>query len=131
MTGRHKKWFPWLPVALLCLVIFVQSGYPSPDMGPSFPLQDKVLHLAVYGVLAFLFARACRLTWPGYHSRHVLLLVSVGFTTLYGLSDEFHQSLVAARQAEFLDVVADFAGGVMGAGVYLQWRDRRDRADKQ
>jgi hypothetical protein len=49
--------FYWLPVLMLCVLIFVQSSFPSPDFGPSaFPLKDKVLHMAAYGVLAALFS---------------------------------------------------------------------------
>ena len=121
MTGSYKKWFPWLPVFLLCLTIFLQSCFPSPDMGPSFPLKDKLLHAGVYGLLAVLFARACRISWPGRLSWRQLLFVSVSFATLYGISDELHQSLVAARQAEVWDVVADFVGSVVGAWLYLKW----------
>jgi len=127
MTGRHKKWVHWLPVIALCLVIFLQSSFPSPELGPSFPLKDKLLHMAAYGLLAILFARACRETWPGRLYRKQLLFVSIGFATLYGLGDELHQSLVASRQAEGWDVVADFAGGAMGAFLYVKWVFARGR----
>jgi len=128
MTGRHKKWVHWLPVIALCLAIFLQSSFPSPELGPSFPLKDKLLHMAAYGLLAIFFAHACQKTWPGRLSLKQLLLVSAGFATLYGISDELHQSLVAARQAEGLDVVADFWGGIMGAVLYLKWVAARRRA---
>ena len=120
MPGPHNKFNLWLPVIILCLVIFVQSCYPSPDIGPSFPLKDKVLHLAGYGLLAALFVRACRWTWSGRLSGLQLMLLGVGFATLYGLSDELHQSLVAARQAELMDLAADFAGSILGSSVYLK-----------
>lgn len=130
MLDRHNKFFLWLPVILLCLAIFLQSCFPSPDMGPSFPLKDKALHLAAYGLLAALFVRACRWTWPGRLSGWQLMLLGIGFATVYGLSDEFHQSLVAARQAEFMDVVADFAGSILGAAAYLKAPPRHSRIDK-
>ena len=128
MTDRHKKWFPWLPVLILCLAIFLQSCFPSPDVGPSFHLNDKVLHMAVYALLAALVARACRLTWPGRFSAMQLLLISVAFSALYGLSDEWHQTLVASRHGSVLDVLADFTGGVVGALLYVKWVAARDRA---
>ena len=131
MTIRQIKWVPWLPVILLCLAIFLQSCFPSPHMGPSFPLKDKLLHMTAYGLLAALFARACRLTWPGRLAWLQLMLVSVGFAVLYGASDELHQSLVAARQAEIGDVVADFAGAVLGAGVYLKRISRRKKSARK
>lgn len=119
MTGNPKKWSLWLPVLLLCLAIFVQSCFPYADLGPSFHLKDKVLHMAVYGLLAVLVARACRLSWPGRLSAVQLLLISVGFSTLYGLSDEWHQTFVISRHGSTLDVLADFLGSLIGAAGYL------------
>lgn len=109
----------WLPVVALCAAIVVQSSFPSPDLGPSFPLKDKVLHMAVYGTLAWLFCRACRMTWPGRQTPVQLLVVGICFTTLFGVSDEIHQSFVAARQADAMDGVADFAGSLLGAVGYI------------
>lgn len=111
----------WLPVVTLCLAIFAQSCFPSTDAGPDFPLKDKVLHMAAYGLLAALFGRACHHSWPGCLTRSQLLVISIGFATLYGLSDEWHQSFVATRQADMLDGVADFVGSALGAGAYLGW----------
>ena len=109
----------WLPVTVLCLAIFVQSSFPSPDLGLSFPLKDKVLHTAVYGMLAVLFYRACEATWPGRMPPTGLLVISVSFATLYGVSDEFHQSFVVTRCADALDVVADLVGSIVGAWGYM------------
>jgi VanZ family protein len=118
--ARKKYVFHWLPVVALCLAIFIQSAFPSPDLGFSFPLKDKLLHMAVYGLLAALFYRACQLTLPGRFSPAQLLVISICFATLYGVSDEIHQFFVAARQAEVMDGVADFAGSVSGAVGYMK-----------
>jgi len=117
----------WLPVIALCVVIFVQSSFPSPDFGPAFPLKDKVTHMAAYGLLAVLFYRACRVTWPERLSPAQLLVISVLFASLYGVSDEFHQSFVAARQADALDGVADVAGSILGVLGYMGVVSRRGR----
>jgi VanZ family protein len=109
----------WLPAISLCAAIFVQSCFASPDVGPMFPMKDKVLHLAAYGLLAVLVVRACRLTWPDRLSPKQLLVIGVVFATLYGVSDEFHQSFVAARSADALDGIADFIGSILGAGGYM------------
>ena len=117
----------WLPVVVLCLAIYTLSSFPSPDTGPDFPLKDKMQHVAAYGLLAALFARACRMTWPDWMSPIPLMLISVCFATLYGLSDEFHQSFIAERHADAMDAVADFVGSVLGALLYIliiSWRGR-------
>ena len=104
----------WIPLALLCAAIFIQSSFPSPDLGPSFPLKDKVLHFLAYGLMAALCFRTCRLTWPARFGVCQMLIISILFASLFGLSDEWHQSFVAARQAELLDLSADMAGSVLG-----------------
>jgi VanZ family protein len=116
---QRKILLNWLPVVGLCTVIFVQSSFAAPDLGPVFPFKDKVLHMAAYGLLAVLCYRACRLTWPGHLHPAPLLTISVLFATLYGVSDEFHQSFVAARQADVWDWIADFAGSLIGAAGYM------------
>ena len=118
-TAPRTFFIYWLPVIALCAAIFVQSSFPSPDLGLSFPLKDKVMHMVAYGLLAVSFYRACRVTWPGRLSPAQLLAISVLFASLYGVSDEFHQSFVAARQADAMDGVADFAGSVLGALGYM------------
>lgn len=118
----------WLPVIALCAAIFVQSSFPPPDLGPSFPLKDKVMHMLAYGLLAALFCRACRVTWPGRLSPAQFVVISVLFASLYGVSDEFHQSFVAARQADALDGVADVAGSILGALGYMWMVSRHGRS---
>jgi VanZ family protein len=108
----------WLPVILYCLLIFIQSAFPSPDVLPRVPYMDKLLHAAGYAVLGALFYRALRqidglINRPGW-----LLLISVAAATAYGASDEWHQSFVAARQAELLDLWADCIGSAAGGAGY-------------
>ena len=85
------------------------------------------MHLVAYGLLAVLFYRACRVTWPERLSPVQLLVISVLFASLFGVSDEFHQSFVAARQADALDGVADVAGSILGALGYMWVVSRRGR----
>jgi VanZ family protein len=114
-------WGYWFPVAAYCAAIFIQSAYPSPDSMSSFPLGDKMLHFLAYALMAVLFFRALEKTRPSWRALLVGLL-SVAFTVLYGVSDEFHQSFVDARMADGADILADFAGGVFGASCFLLWR---------
>jgi VanZ family protein len=129
MTPERKNiWFSWSLVAGLCAAIFFQSCFASPGLGPAFPYQDKFLHMAAYGVLAALVYRACRLTWPNLLSPLFVLAMSIIFTTVYGLSDEYHQSFVTVRQADLWDLVADFLGSILGAtGYFFADRSRRTK----
>jgi VanZ family protein len=75
--------------------------------------------MVVYGLLAVLVTRACRITWPGRLTAMQLLLVGVAFSTFYGMSDEWHQTFVASRHGSTLDVLADFLGSLIGAAGYV------------
>ncbi|MBT8341554.1 MAG: VanZ family protein [Desulfatitalea sp.] len=114
----------WLPVVVWCAIIFFQSAFATPDLGPAWPLKDKLLHAGAYALLAVLLCRALN-TYDPFRGRPVrLLLACTLLTTLYGLSDEWHQSFVAARTAEAADLVADSVGAVLGCGLFLRFKGR-------
>jgi len=49
------------------------------------------------------------------HSSHILAMTTIGFCSLYGLSDEWHQSYVPGRQSDAMDWLADSIGGGLAA----------------
>ena len=106
----------WLPVFVYCLIIFLQSAFPSPIQKPGIPHLDKVSHFAGYALLGALFFRAFRASRPSARTC-VLMILSVLSATLYGAGDELHQQFVPGRTADPLDLIADFLGS--GAGVWL------------
>ncbi len=120
-----KAWLCWFAVMALCAAIYVQSCYPPLELGPRFQFRDKILHVLVYGLLAALFSRACRASWPDRMAAVPLLVISVVFATLYGVSDEIHQSFVASRQLDLADGVANFVGSLLGAAVAMRAAARR------
>ena len=75
---------------------------------------DKAAHFFVFGLLATLFCR--------YNPRTALHLsqglLAITLTTLFGLSDELHQSVIPERTFELADLVADFVGAVVAILVY-------------
>jgi len=106
----------WLPVILYCGVIFIQSSYPSTQSLPRFLHADKLIHAGAYALLGFLFFRAFQAT--KIQKGIVLLIIFSGLaSSLYGVSDEIHQSFVPSRTASIADVLADTAGSFLGAVV--------------
>jgi len=106
----------WFPVILYSAIIFYVSSLssvPTPLSGFQF---DKAIHMVEYAVLGFLLARAFN------GGRRPLTNGAVRWAfvaaLLYGLSDEYHQSFVAGRDASWLDLVADGVGGYAGARIY-------------
>jgi len=114
----------WLPVCLLCAGIFIQSSFAVPDIGPDWLLwdwlpMDKVAHGVIYAILSALICRAFN-TLPPWQGRKVLLAVTgIFLATLFGLSDEWHQSFVVTRSADPSDFGADAAGSILGALVFM------------
>lgn len=112
----------WGPVGLQMAVIFVASSIP--DLG-GLPggMSDKSGHGIGYAILGALLLRALAggrlrgITWQ--RAAAALLLA-----TLYGVSDEFHQSFVPGRSPDRLDVLADSIGAaaaVVLGGLARAW----------
>ncbi len=125
MTTTRKFILYWLPVGVWCGVIFMQSAFPSPESVPRFPFSDKLLHMLAYGLLAFLICRAVFTFERWQLSGARLFWIGVISASLYGLSDEWHQSFVAGRTAEAADFLADFVGSAFGSAVYSAVRRHR------
>ena len=110
----------WLPLVAYCVFIYVQSSYPSPEELPSFEFSDKLMHFGAYAVMGVLFYRAYQ-TLPFKTNFQFIVLLSMISASLYGVSDEIHQSFVPYRDGSFGDVIADVLGAVCGVYVYHRW----------
>ncbi len=113
-------------LAYMALIFYVSSGPVSPGLTGGFP--DWVLHGAAYLLLYLLVFWAVHegmRPLPG-RGGYVLPLI---LTVLYGLSDEFHQSFVPARDASVLDLIADAGGALLGAGLTLIYDSRKTAAE--
>lgn len=91
------------------------SKLPTPPAGLSF----SVIHAVTYAGLGALTARA-----TGKGLRDVSWRAVVGaivISTLYGVSDEYHQLFVPGRTFDVLDMVADAIGSVAGACAVGAW----------
>jgi VanZ family protein len=105
-------------------LIFVLSAQPglriSSDAGVDGPVRHLV-HVAMYAILAILLVHAMdAVSWP------TVAVVAVAIATLYGVTDELHQSLVPERSGNALDVGFDAVGAVLGVAV-ARWVPRRRR----
>lgn len=107
----------WFPILSYCLIIFVQSSYPTLERTPDLPHMDKVLHFAGYALLGTLFLRGLRNSKFKHHDR-LIRVGSILLTGIYGATDEWHQHYVPYRSAELWDIFFDFAGGLFGVYLY-------------
>jgi hypothetical protein len=120
-TGRFRALIPALAWAATIFVLssFPGSAYPATDLVNA----DKLVHVAIYGLLAALGARGLLRGW-GMGSGRVLA-VAAAASTLYGLTDELHQWFVPGRNADWRDVVADGVGALLGAALIVLLVGRR------
>ena len=107
----------WFPLIIYCILIFLQSSFPSIESVPELPYSDKLLHFFAYAVLGALFLRAYR-TLRIRDNLKLLIMLSILSSSLYGISDELHQYFVPCRSAEWMDIVADLLGSVFGVFIY-------------
>lgn len=110
---------------LWAAVIFTFSSIPNPPDAGGGDWRYELAHVfeyAVFGALAILTLRTWRPTQP----LPTLALAAWAFSVLYGMSDEFHQSFVPNRDANWLDVCFDSLGAALGiAGLMTLSRLRR------
>jgi VanZ family protein len=100
-----------------CVLIYFQSGRPSPEMIPEIPHIDKLLHFGAYAILAVLFFRTFE-SLPMNNSLKVVMILGIISSALYGITDEIHQHYVPYRDSDILDAVADTLGSITGVFVY-------------
>ena len=103
----NLKLYIYLPFILTASIIFFLSGQSNLPIKMSFSLQDKVMHFLAFFVLGYTCLRIC------FYSRikfYKSALLSIFICTLYGLSDEIHQSFVPNRVFDWADLFADFLG---------------------
>jgi len=114
----------WLPVFIYCLLIYIQSSYPSPEEIPQLHYMDKILHFTAYAFLGALFLRAMK-TLRIKNNLRLVLILSIIFSSLYGISDEIHQHYVPYRDADIMDALADIIGSIFGVYIYQSIRAKR------
>ena len=102
------------PLALMGVIFFLSA---QPDLSSGLGVWDtigrKLVHMATYGLLWWLWYRALGLRSPA---------AAIAITLAYAVSDEFHQTFVEGRHGSPVDVLIDAAG--VAIAVVLQSRSR-------
>ena len=98
---------------ILAAVIVVASSQGEVATPVHFDGMDKVIHFLVYGALATL---VLRVPWVARHPWRVFLAIAAA--SLFGASDEWHQSFTPGRQADVFDWLADTLGACLAVALY-------------
>ena len=113
-SSNRVRWL-WAS-ALAALIVFASGNNPQSPV-PTFIGFDKVAHFGVFGLLATLVLRT-QGVWqrPGWRAA-----IAIGAVSLFGLTDEWHQSFTPGRSVEFADWIADTTGAALAVTLYLRW----------
>jgi VanZ family protein len=95
-----------------------QSKLPAQDL---FEFEDKVNHFLAYGVMGICAWRVFRHFGT---SLAKVFIFSWLFSSLYGVSDEWHQSFVIGRTSSAFDWMADTIGSLLTISAYYWYSSR-------
>jgi VanZ family protein len=117
-----------VPPGIYMILVFVLSSRRVPDAVEGLRIEDTWLHLVEYAVLGFLLARLLATIRGGDSPSFALVVILPALlSTLYGASDEWHQSFVPGRDASVEDLVMDAVGSLVGALAYWKVAGRSRR----
>ena len=123
----------WYPSFLMMMIIFIMSSFAAadsdrqsgliinflttifPNINPNgiiIKIVRKSAHFTEFALLGYFTARAFKLSKKS-------PLCSILACSVYAATDEYHQSFVPGRSAEFKDVAIDIVGASFGVGIYL------------
>ncbi|HLP09111.1 MAG TPA: VanZ family protein [Opitutaceae bacterium] len=122
-TTNHSiasRW-RWLWALTLAGAIVLASGNNPAAPPVSFVGIDKVAHFGVFGLLATLVLRMPSV-WRRFGGRGWLAVAAV---SLFGATDEWHQSFTPGRSVEVADWIADTTGAALAVLLYLHWPNYR------
>ena len=116
----------WLPVIAYMAMLFVFSSFSKLPTPPG-DLSVYHVHIAAYAGLGALTARApaAKGLRAGVLARQCSCAIAI--SSLYGVTDEYHQLFVPGRTFDVLDMAADAFGSVLGAGAVWAWSIIRRR----
>ena len=95
----------------LIFLTSAQPAQPARFWWLDLPFVDKVVHAVVFGVLGALLHLATAKPW-----------LSILLTSLYGVTDEWHQMSTVGREADPWDWVADTVGAILAVGILTRNR---------
>ncbi len=111
-------------LALYCSLIFWLSSRTSLPTPMLFMHQDKVLHTGAYFIMGIL---AWRVFHDYFNNQRTVVIACICFCSLYGISDEWHQSMVPGRDADIWDWIVDTLGATIAVTSILRIKEKLNR----
>ena len=127
MSKNIKRFLSlWVPVILLCVIIFYCSSIPDlaiKQLGVWDLIFRKIAHFTEFGILALLLYRAIKGS-TNWSTREVFFW-AIFFTIVYAITDEYHQYFVPNRITSAYDVLIDSAGSIFWTIFYIMGKQRK------
>ena len=109
------------------VLIFVSSSIPgkSPIFRTLLPYSglNNLLHAPLYGVLTYLWAKY--FTKKGKALMPSLIYAAI-ISFIYGIFEEFHQSMITDRVASIGDVMLNTVGIIACVFIYISLKEKRN-----
>lgn len=109
-VAARRRWRARVWPILIAGLIVAASHRPKLASPGDIPHLDKMVHFAVYGLLATLVCR----NGAGWRAAAGAWLIVAAF----GATDEWHQSFVPGRSVELADWLADTLGAALAVCLY-------------
>jgi VanZ family protein len=108
-----------IPAIFAMITLFMLSTLPGHDpILNSIHLSDKIEHFIAYFILGVTFC-----IWiqnKNWFSKPIVYgIIVIILCTLFGASDEYHQTFVEGRSGNLYDLAVDFAGGTTAVFAYF------------
>lgn len=124
MNRMAKIMLRMVPMVITMGTIFFLSHQTGDQLSlPAIPGIDKLGHMIVYGVLAVTILFAFNENQKSTRPRRVMVLTVI-FCILYGITDEIHQSFIPGRFVSIYDIFADGTGASVACVLWIWLRKK-------
>jgi len=113
LLQENKKLYIFIPLTVYWIVLFTATSIPG-DSLPTFGISDKFKHFGAFFVLAVLLNLALHFQTKSLYIKLNSYSVTYFIIIFYSLIDETHQILIPGRYFDWLDLLADLVGGIIG-----------------
>lgn len=117
---RLIKGYRWLPALIWMVVIFGLSHQTGSDLNSYLPWVQRLmpwLNSFDIGHFVSYFILSCLIWWAMASHRLIVSFIVVFICILYGITDEYHQSFIAGRTPDLLDIRNDTIGALLAMVV--------------
>jgi len=111
--NQNKKLYIYTPLVIYWIILLAATSFPS-DALPSIGINDKYEHLVAYFILSVLFGLTLMFQEKNQRMKKNWNSYTVMILLAYGIFDEVHQYFIPGRYFDWIDLLANFVGIILG-----------------